>query len=165
MAEARRQVASAGRPAADPPAAPPAALEVRFPSSSEYLSLLRTQVRWFAKKCGFADRECGRIVLAAVEATTNIIRHAYAMDPGQWITLHLREIPGGLELEFLDRGHAVAPGEVCARQKSRLQPGGLGVDMMKHCMDHFSYEPRPEGGARLLLRKLRGSSCQEEATP
>jgi anti-sigma regulatory factor (Ser/Thr protein kinase) len=140
-------------------------LEVRFPSSSEYLSPLRTQVRWFARKCGFDDRDCGRIVLAAVEATTNIIRHAYAMDPGQWITLRLCEIEGGLELELLDQGRSVSPAEVCAKAKDRMQPGGLGVEMMKHCMDHFSYEPRPEGGSRLLLRKLRGSGCPQERTP
>ena len=35
--------------------------------------------------------------------------------------------------------------------------GGLGLRMMKTCMDDFRYEARPEGGARLILTKLHSS--------
>ena len=135
--------------------AAPRPLEVTFPSSSEYLSLLRTTVRWFAKKCRFSDKACHRIVLAAVEATTNIIRHAYAMDPSQRITLRMAEVDGGIQLEFLDDGrHSPQAFPECPRTED-LKPGGLGVRMMKMCMDGFSYESRPQGGSRLVLRKLR----------
>ncbi|MBI4604206.1 MAG: ATP-binding protein [Planctomycetes bacterium] len=140
-----------------------AGVEITFPSSSEYLALLRCAARWFARRCGFADRDCGRIVLAAVEATTNIIRHAYGMDAAKRITLRMREVEGGLELEFLDEGKAVPPEVFEQARREVLKPGGLGVRMMKRCMDGFSYEPRPEGGARLILRKLRGAGCGEDA--
>ena len=44
------------------------ALELRFPSCPEYLAFLRLTAKWYAKRCGFSDKECGRIELALVEA-------------------------------------------------------------------------------------------------
>jgi len=131
-------------------------VEISFPSSSEYLSLVRAATRWFAEKCEFSEKECGRIVLAVVEATTNIIRHAYGGDPHQRITLRLKHFDDGLEIEFLDRGKSVDLDRLEKRKTAELTPGGLGVPMMKCCMDDFHYETRPGGGARLVLRKLKG---------
>ena len=138
-----------------------APLELRFASCPEYLSLLRHTARWYAKRCGFDDKECGRIVLALVEAVTNIIRHAYDGDENQQITLRIGECAGGIELELLDHGKNVPPGALEKPPRGKLEPGGLGVQMMKTCMDHFQYEPQPGGGARLVLRKLKGRNCQE----
>lgn len=140
---------------------PAAALEIEFPSCPEYLSLLRYTSRWYARRCGFNDRECGRIALALVEAVTNIIRHAYEGDERQRILLRMAECEGGVEFEFLDQGKSVVPSALEIKTREKLEPGGLGVRMMKTCMDHFQYEPRPGGGSRLVLRKLRGQDGAE----
>lgn len=136
-------------------------LELRFPSCPEYLALLRLTASWYARRCGFSEKECGRIVLALVEAVTNIIRHAYSGDENQSIMLRLAERDGGIELELIDQGKSVPPGDLEKKVRDQLEPGGLGVRMMKSCMDHFHYEPRPGGGARLVLRKLRGQTGKE----
>jgi anti-sigma regulatory factor (Ser/Thr protein kinase) len=152
--------------AAEPPCSHPPVVELQFPSCSEYLALIRPTARWFAKKCGFAERDTARIVLATVEAVTNIIRHAYGGDARQRITLRMTEIGGGLEIEFLDQGKSVTPADIerrSAAKSTHPETGGLGVKMMKTCMDHFEYEPLPGGGARLLLRKLRGSPFGDKA--
>lgn len=137
------------------------ALELRFPSCPEYLALLRLTATWFARRCGFSEKECGRIALALVEAVTNIIRHAYSGDENQIITLRLAEQEGGIELELIDQGKSVPPSALEKISRDKLEPGGLGVRMMKTCMDHFHYEPRPGGGARLVLRKMRGAPGEE----
>ena len=158
-AVARPSLACAARSGEECPS-----LEIQFPSATEYLALLRPVARWFARKCRFPEKECSRIVLAVVEAVTNIIRHAYGGAAGQRITFRMTEIDRGLELEFLDHGKSISPAELerCSSKKSKgLRPGGLGVRMMKTCMDHFEYEPRPGGGARLMLRKIRGPACGE----
>lgn len=160
MAQPRgRETEPVGR---DPKCTQNGALELRFPSCPEYLAFLRLSAKWYAKRCGFNDKECGRIALALVEAVTNIIRHAYGGDERQEITLRLAECAGGIELELLDQGKSVPPSALEMKSRSKLEPGGLGVSMMKSCMDHFQYEPRPGGGARLVLRKLRGGESEDE---
>ncbi|MGQ9589249.1 MAG: ATP-binding protein [Planctomycetota bacterium] len=131
------------------------AVEISVPSSAEYLSLIRSVAGWFAARCGFEEKDCGRIVLSAVEATTNIIRHAYGGDPGQRITIRFRELEDGLECEFLDAGKNVLAEGLVESARGELDAGGLGVRMMQTCMDELRYEVRPEGGARLVLRKRR----------
>jgi anti-sigma regulatory factor (Ser/Thr protein kinase) len=138
----------------------PNTVRLAFPSSSEYLALVRSAVGWFADKCQFSDKDCSRIVLAVVEATTNIIRHAYGSDPNQTITLRMTHLEGGLELEFLDQGKSVEGKELEKEKVEKLEPGGLGVQLMKSCMDHFQYEKRAGGGSRLILRKLKGPPCE-----
>ena len=58
-------------------------------------------------------------------------------------------------MEFLDDGKGAPPSALVGRDPSELEPGGLGIRMMKTCMDGFHYETRPGSGARLVLRKLR----------
>lgn len=130
-------------------------VEIVFRSCPSVLIHLRTALRWLARECGFSEVDCGRITLCAVEATTNIIRHAYDGDPNRRIQLRLRPLRGGLELEFLDRGRCAEVRELRpSNGVAGLRPGGLGVRMMRACMDDFDYAARSTGGARLVLRKL-----------
>lgn len=157
--------ASKNRPGANKTPPPPLAMgtvEMEIPSSPAYLSLLRSTVEWYANKAGFGTRDRGRITLAVVEAVTNIIRHAYDGDESQRITLRLTQGENGMEIELLDRGKCVHPAQLKPRTSGELTPGGLGVRLMKTCMDHCHYEPRPGGGSRLVLRKLR---CQGGVEP
>ena len=130
-------------------------VELTIPSSPRHLSLVRVMARWLAEKARLPERDWGRVELAAVEATTNIIRHAYGGDPTKVIRIHLREIEDGIEMEFLDDGKGAPPSALVGRDPSELEPGGLGIRMMKTCMDGFHYEARPGCGSRLVLRKLR----------
>ena len=144
-------------PPSDPKNEGSCPLELVFPGASEYLSLVRSTVRWFAAKCGFGEKDCARIVLAVVEATTNIIRHSYGGECARPITIRMTELPLGLQLEFLDQGQGVCPSQLVGKDPARLEPGGLGLRMMRTCMDDLRYEALPGGGARLVLTKLRRS--------
>jgi anti-sigma regulatory factor (Ser/Thr protein kinase) len=130
-------------------------MEVRFPSRTEYLAPVRRVAGWFAERAGFAERERSRVELAVAEATTNIIRHAYGGDPGREIHLRLAMTDEGIEVQFTDQGRSVPEAALAGRGPGQLEPGGLGLHMMKTCMDDLSYEPLPGGGARLTMRKHR----------
>lgn len=139
----------------------PAALraEVVFPSSARYLPLARGHVRWFCGECGFADPVASRLVLAVVEAITNIIRHAYDGAPEGMVRLRARQLGRasaarpGVEFELLDRGRYVERRARRGRRLEDVRPGGLGEHMIRRCLDEIHCEPRPGGGTRLVLRK------------
>ena len=133
--------------------------ELHVPSTPESLGLIRKSVDWLAEQAGLSVKEAGRTVLAAVEAATNIMRHAYADDPEQQIFLRGYLLPSGLELEFLDEGETVDPSQVCSRDVSEVRQGGLGVHLIETCMDEFEYCARTDTrGARLVLRKHRSEA-------
>ncbi len=150
-------------PASVPPQAGEVAktVELSFPSMPEYLGVLRATVRSFCQKTSFNEETANQVTLAAVEAATNIIRHAYKGDPNQRVVLFCRETPSGIEIEFLDWGEPIPKEKFpMASLKGSLHPGGLGVHIMKTCMDQVEYKLIRSGGNRLLLTKHR-----EEAVP
>jgi len=148
-------MAEPGKRGDDSPARRDSDLELSFPSASEYLTLIRRVVDWFSEHCGFEEKDRGRIVLAVEEATTNVIRHSYGGDPGGKITIRLRGLGECIEVEILDDGTPATAKDLERARSGKLEPGGLGVRMMRTCMDEFRYEARPEGGARQILRKRR----------
>lgn len=134
--------------------------EVITPSSPDYLPLIRASVRWFCERCGLPEKDTGRVVLSVDEAVANIIRHAYGGASDRPIRVCLEELPGGIEIEFLDDGRSVSPDELRGRDLDDVEPGGLGLHIMKCCMDTFEYQERPGGGSRLVLRKFRSEDSR-----
>lgn len=137
------------------PGAPAHTLEIVIPSAARYLSLVRRVAEWIAMECGFEGTDRMKIVLAVEEATANIIRHSCGGDSHQRIRLLLTPRADGLEIEFIDTGPGTASPHASRKAAARLTPGGLGVPMIKRCVDEYHYELLPEGGARLLLWKCR----------
>jgi len=72
------------------------------------------------------------------------------------VVLFCRETEGGIEVEFLDWGESIPSDQFPLPVSSQsLRPGGLGVHIMKTCMDQVEYKLIRSGGNRLLLTKLR----------
>ncbi len=138
------------------------AFELVLPSSSEHLALVRSCVRWFCERIGLCEKETGRTVLCIVEAVTNIIRHAYHGEPDHTIQIRFHEFEDRAEFELVDDGCGVSEEELCPKCPGGDETGGRGVDLIKNCVDEFRYEARPEGGARLVLTKMRPT---EESRP
>ena len=104
--------------------------------------------------CDYALRPPDGCIIAVVEAAANIIQHAYHGEPNHSISFFFNKLPCGIEIEFLDEGSSVPPELIKSRDVDKIEPGGLGVHIMKCCMDTFEYEKRPGGGSRLVLRKF-----------
>ncbi len=133
--------------------------KVRFPADFQYLDAIRDLVAETAREGGFNDKEIYSIQLAADEAASNIIEHAY-----EGVTDGELEIACGMDGAVLtiilhDHGQPFDPGSVrppdLKADLSDRQIGGLGIYLMRKLMDEVRYESSPDGGNRLILSKRR----------
>ena len=133
---------------------------VKFPAKYEYLDEIREFVAEVARQGGFVDREIFSIQLAADEAASNVIEHAYAgiangeMECSCWVEGDL------LVITLHDDGKPFDPARVkqpdLKADLSKRQIGGLGVYLIRQLMDEVRYETRPGAGNLLTMTKRRG---------
>jgi serine/threonine-protein kinase RsbW len=112
-------------------------LEATFPGTPPGVGELRRAVGDIAREAGLPDRTIDAARLAASEAASNAVIHAYRDHPGD---LELRARVEGDELHVViaDHGPGLAP-----RTDS---PGlGLGLPIMAHVSERFEVVSGPEG--------------------
>ena len=135
-------------------------IRIELISDPIYLSGARELVGSVARRLGFDDRQCSKIVLAVDEALCNVIRHGYerASDRPIWVEIWPVREGGevrGMRLRIEDEAKQVDPDRMRGRELSDIKPGGLGVHIIREVMDEVTYERRPESGMRLtMLKKL-----------
>ncbi len=130
-----------------------------FQAKFEYLDEIREFVGAIATQGGFSDKEIYNIQLAADEAASNIIEHAY-----EGIKDALMEITCNMEgstitISMFDKGKSFDPSNVkqpdVEADLSERQIGGLGVFLMRKIMDDVHYESNSKGNL-LVMKKRRG---------
>lgn len=115
-------------------------------SRLDHTALAGLAVRGVAQGFGLDEADAYLVELAVVEALSNIVRHAYAGQPGHPVELLLTVSGAGMRLEFRDRGRAMDPlalertGDIAEpRSIAELPEGGLGLAIIKEVMDEVSY--------------------------
>jgi anti-sigma regulatory factor (Ser/Thr protein kinase) len=118
-------------------------VELTVPADPDYLKDVRRLVSTFAAQCGADDEKVADIVLAANEAATNVVLHAYGDDGGP---LQIRgwQVESGLMIEVSDNGTPVAK-PVTGRI------GGLGLDVIRKACDEVDVEGPGQYGTRLEM--------------
>lgn len=128
-------------------------------SNPANLSPVREAVRRSAGAAGFQEADVEQIALAVDEALTNVIKHGYDGRHDQPIDIRIELVaePGqtGLRCVIRDFGKAVDPDAICGRNLDDVQPGGLGVHIIRTVMDEVSYGPAEGGGTRLDMLKWK----------
>jgi len=133
---------------------------VKFSADFQFLDEIREFVGQFAGENGFSEKEVYSIQLAADEAASNIIEHAYAEVKNGEL-----EISCGMEGDILtivlrDHGKSFNPDSVrppnLKAGLSERQIGGLGIYLMRKLMDDVKYESTANGDNLLTLTKRRG---------
>ena len=134
-------------------------------SSATHLPVVRAAVEKLCEQIGFDEKSIGQIVLSIDEALTNIIRHAYEGADDKPIYVKLAPFVDaegtGLKISLEDHGRQVDPAKIKSRDLKDIRPGGLGVHIMKECMDCVDYRP-VEGGGTLLSMAKRLKHQQED---
>lgn len=124
----------------------PAALILTFPSETGFLSLVSDLTRKVAA-IHFEGPTAERIALAVVEATTNVIEHAYHGSVDRKVELRFQDERGAFQVEVRDRGARVDAANLprldLERYASERRTGGLGIHLMERIMDTVSF--RREG--------------------
>jgi serine/threonine-protein kinase RsbW len=133
---------------------------VTFPARFEFLDEIREFVAEVAREGGFTEKEIYSLQLAADEAASNIIEHAYegisnaALD----VTCNMRG--DTLTITMHDTGRYFDPSKVkkpdLKADLSDRQIGGLGVYLMRKLMDEVRYESNSKTGNLLTMTKRRG---------
>ncbi len=118
----------------------------------------RAAVGCFALAAGADDDQLGAIRLAASEAVTNAVVHAYGRDEGS-VRVSASYVPGEIWLLVEDDGVGL---------RGSSHPGGLGVGLVliAQLADTFEIVRRSSGGTQLEMRfKLRVGSDAAEMRP
>ncbi len=116
----------------------------RFPARFEYLDEVRTQVAQEARAAGFGEKTVYAIQLAADEAASNIIEHAYAGRSDASFEMDCEFKKDRLVITFYDHGRSfdiskVTKPDVKAPLSER-KIGGLGIFLMHKLMDQVQYK-------------------------
>ena len=128
-----------------------------FPARFEYLDEIRGYVAQEARAAGFTDKAIYSIQLAADEAASNIIEHAYAEQPEASFELACEYENDRLIMTFRDQGNSFDLSKVdkpdVKANLSKRKIGGLGVYLINKLMDEVSYKSTDSGNVLTLIKK------------
>jgi serine/threonine-protein kinase RsbW len=132
---------------------------VTFPAKFEYLDEIRDLVAEEARRGGFNEKEIYSIQLAADEAASNIIEHAYKGVIDGLIELNCEMKEDKIVITMRDHGKPFDPNKVkqpnLKANLSERQIGGLGIYLMRRLMDDVAYKSSSSGNL-LTMTKRRG---------
>lgn len=124
------------------PTLPSPVVEATFPGTPPGVGELRRLVGRLAECCGLPADKVGAARLAASEAATNAVMHAYRDRPGT-LRLEAHVQDGELRVVIADEGPGVMP--------RRDSPGmGLGLPIMAQLSERFEIVSGP-GGTEIHL--------------
>lgn len=129
-----------------------------FPAVAESVPRARTAVGCFALAAGADSQQLEAIRLAASEAVTNAVVHAYARQEGN-VRVSASYAPGELWVLVEDDGVGL---------RGSSHPGGLGVGLVliAQLADSFQIVRRASGGTQLEMRfSLRVGSDAADMRP
>ncbi|WKZ35576.1 MAG: ATP-binding protein [Anaerolineales bacterium] len=131
-----------------------------FPARFEFLDEIRDFVAQAARAGGFSEKVIYSLQLAADEAASNIIEHAYAgvADASLRVSCDMQD--DEIVITMHDTGISFDPSRVkqpnLQADLSERQIGGLGVYLMRKLMDDVRYESDSKTGNVLTMTKRRG---------
>lgn len=143
-------------------------ITISLASATGLLPVVRAAAERIAGMVGFDDHCIGQMILALDEALANVIQHAYeGADDGR-IDIRFKAVNdgrAGLEIVIRDFGRQVDPSTIASRDLDDVRPGGLGVHIMRNCMEEIEYTHLDDGGTRLRMVKYVPSINEKSSAP
>ncbi len=131
-----------------------------YPAKFEFLDEIREFVARVASDGGFSDKLIYSLQLAADEAASNIIEHAYEGISDATLEITCDMQGDSIVITMRDSGKPFDPSKVkqpnLKADLSDRQIGGLGVYLMRKLMDDVSYQSNSSTGNLLTMTKRRG---------
>lgn len=128
-----------------------------FPAKFEYLDEIREFVAETARASGFSEKTIYSLQLAADEAASNIIEHAYKGVKNATLAITCDFENNHIIITMHDTGlafdsKAVKQPNLKANLNER-QIGGLGVYLMRKLMDSVEYESSKSGNLLTMTKR------------
>ncbi len=134
--------------------------EIEFASHPANLCLVRDFVRQFLRPLDFTEVEKDLIVLGLDEACTNVIRYAYQHQTNQLIALVCDQLGDRIIFRLRDYGAQCDPSQLNGRPLDLVQPGGLGIHLIKRAFDQVDYNLKREGTELVLTKHFEGDAAK-----
>jgi serine/threonine-protein kinase RsbW len=131
--------------------------ELEFASHPGNLCLVREFVRRFLEPVALPACEKDLIILGLDEACTNVIRYAYRHAPDHPIHLVCERTENHLVFRLRDFGMPCEPDQLVCRPLNVLQPGGLGLHLIRRAFSSVDFQPREEGTELVLQKEISGA--------
>ncbi|MBI5933600.1 MAG: ATP-binding protein [Chloroflexi bacterium] len=132
---------------------------VQYPADFQHLDSIRDFVGETAERAGFSSKEIYSIQLAADEACSNVIEHAYEGISGGKIEVECEARDGQIVIVIHDHGKIFDMSAVrqpnLGRDLSEREVGGLGVYLIHKLMDEVSFQSSKKHGNTLTMKKRK----------
>ena len=129
---------------------------MRVSAERKVLAVIRDFVKNHAIAAGASAEEAVDLIQAVDEAATNIIIHGYQEREGE-IEIEIRSHPQTVKVILRDNAPTFDPTKVPQPDINlpleKRPIGGLGVHLIRHCVDEFSHCAPENGGDELVLVK------------
>jgi phosphoserine phosphatase RsbU/P len=102
-----------------------------------------------------ADDDVAQLELAANEAASNIVKHAYHGRPDQRIHLELEAFPGRVAIRLHHLGDAFDPTAVAPPAMDGSRESGFGLYFITKCVDDVRHYRDERGRNTIALAKVR----------
>jgi serine/threonine-protein kinase RsbW len=132
---------------------------VQFSAKFEFLDEIREFVGDIARAGGFSDKDVYNIQLAADEAASNIIEHAYLGVSNGILELSCEVRGEIITIIMVDHGESFDPSAIplpdLKADLADRKIGGLGIFLMRKLMDEVHYETRSNRSNVLTMTKRK----------
>jgi serine/threonine-protein kinase RsbW len=128
-------------------------------SSTSNLLTIRNFIKKVSAQAGLDDETSNKIVLAADEACTNIIKHAYRFSQNGKINVNVSVEKNKFKVAITDEGvhfnSKSIPEPDLKKYYEERRVGGLGMFLMKKLMDEVTYsQPNAKKNKVVLVKYL-----------
>jgi serine/threonine-protein kinase RsbW len=121
-----------------------------------------------AEAAGLDSKSVFRCQMSVDEACTNVVEHAYGETGTGDIDVTCTIEPGTCTIQIVDKGKPFDPSSVPAPKISRdvqeIEPGGIGLHLMRELMDYVAFE-FDDSGNRLVMVKSSPPGVVDEGEP
>jgi serine/threonine-protein kinase RsbW len=130
---------------------------LKIPSITENLQMIREFVVKIAAKVGFNEETREQIALAVDEACTNVIKHAHHHDAGRLMDIQIQTFANKIKITITDTGAGFDITKLkdpdIEKYIKESRHGGLGIYLIKTLMDEVDYEFSPGVKNQVQLTK------------
>jgi serine/threonine-protein kinase RsbW len=127
-------------------------VRLTLPARPENVAVVRHVLGAFAEALMLPDPVIEDMRLAVTEACTNVVRHAYAGEPGP-VEILIRPVGDVLQVIVCDEGRGLGPSEDSSGP-------GLGLPLIAALAHSLEIEPAGNVGSRLRMSFLRESRLE-----
>ena len=121
-------------------------------TDTDHTNEISKMISSMGKKAGFSKKDAHLIIVAVLEAFSNIVKYTYDRGVGKIAVKVIRDSKT-IKIFLRDYGKKVDEEKIVSRDLKDIRPGGLGVHFIKEIMDSVEYLPVKNGNELRLIKK------------